>query len=71
MTRTLLIAHGIWLLLGAALIVTAVTCDGDSCGDGAWWGSVLALSLWGVVEAVLLPASIVVVLIALANRLPR
>ncbi len=68
MTGIVLVAQAAWLLVGWVLYQLVLACHGDSCG-GPWWGSLLVISIWGIVEAVLAPATLVVLLIALANRL--
>jgi hypothetical protein len=67
MTFFVLVSQAVWLLIGVVLYTEMLSCHSDACANGAWWGSLVVLSVWGLVEAVLAPASLVVILIALAN----
>lgn len=69
MTRILAIAQIAWLVAGALLLWANTFCSGDSCSEGQWFGTILGLIAWSLVEVPLALALVAAVTHSLIVRL--
>jgi hypothetical protein len=69
--RTALLVQLAWIVVGAALLAVNTVCSGERCTEGEWFGTVIGLVIWGIIEVPILASVVFASAHAVLTRLPR